>query len=148
MIGETWRLLLEANNSFHNGASPFGYEGEPSKLEQGKEVYGVIREFVAYYGSHMLWFDKPTLDQLKLFTDDIWKHFHKLYDAFDNEPLDNTEWAEQFEVRRETWRWAREELQAWIRDLEVDFRLALGVDRRSRLRKPFSLRKRRRSSKT
>ncbi len=148
VIGETWRLLLEANNSFHNWTSPFGYEDELSKLEQGKDVYGTIHKFVSYYRSHMLWFDQRTLDKLNRFTDDISKHFHKLYDAFDNEHLDSTVMAERFEARRDSWRWAREELQEWLRDLDGDFRLALGVDHHSWWRRPLRLPRRHRSPRT
>lgn len=141
VIGETWRLLLEANNRFHNWALPFGNEGDPSKLEQGVEVYRTFHEFVTYYRSHMFWFEQRTLDKLNSFTDEMSKHFHSLYDAFDNDHLGNTEWAERFAERQEAWRWAREELQDSVRDLGGDFRLALDVDRRSRWHKPFSLRK-------
>ncbi len=138
VIGETWRLLLEANNSFHNWASPFGRDGEPSKVEQGKDVYGAIREFVIYYRSHMLWFDQPTLDRLNRFTDEMLKGFHNLYDAFEKEQDGQDVWAERVEARREVWRWTREGLPEWIRNIEGDFRRALGIDRRSWWRQPFS----------
>ncbi len=128
VIGETWRLLLETNNGFHNWASPFGYQGEPSKVEQGKEVYGAIRDFVKYYRSHMLWFDQQTLDRLNRYTEELSKRFHALYDAFENEHAEHAEWKERFEARRDAWHWAREEMQEWVREIEGDFRRSLASE--------------------
>lgn len=129
VIATTWRLLLEANNRFYNWSSPFGSEDDPSKAEQGKDVYGAIRELTSYYRSHMLWFDQRTLDELNRFMDDLSKRFHALYDAFENDHHAHAQWTERFEARREAWKWAREGLQEGIHELEGEFRRALGIDR-------------------
>ncbi len=141
VIGKTWQLLLEASNGFHNWASPFGRDGEPSKVEQGKDVYDAIREFVIYYRSHMLWFDQPTLDRLNRFTDEMLKGFHNLYDAFEKEQDGQDVWAERVEARREVWQWTREGLPEWIRNIEGDFRRALGEETRPWWRRTWRLRR-------
>ncbi len=136
VIGKTWQLLLEADNRFHNWSSPIGYEGEPSKLEQAKPVHEAMREFVRYYRSHMLWFDQYTLDKLNRFTDDFWSHFYDLYDGFES-----TNRTEELDAWQKASRWTREGLQEWVRDIESEFRRALGVEARPWWRRTWRFRR-------